>query len=148
MKYCALVAELSTRDMMKRMMEAVEDVAKRAAFIEKRAMNENMLPHEALRMYDNVLHEFNPMGDVSWPLRQFRDITLSYFRALSVRYADKLEEKEKTALCEVVLFEAMKRYTTHTNDFGRAKYKFMVALAEAQEERENELGFFSDCLWV
>ena len=64
MKYCALVAELSTRDMMKRMMEAVEDVAKRQAFIEKRAMNENMLPHEALRMFDNVLHEFLPGGDV------------------------------------------------------------------------------------
>ena len=42
----------------------------------------------------------------------------------------------------------MKRYTTHTDDEGRAKYKFIVALAETQEELENELGFFSDCLWV
>ena len=141
-------AELSMSEMMKRMLAAVEDLAKRVAFIEKRAMNENMLPHEALRMFDNALHEFQAGGDASWPLRQFRDITLSYFRALSVKYADKLEEKEKIALCEVVLFEAMKRYTTHTDDEGRAKYKFIVALAETQEELENELGFFSDCLWV
>ena len=30
----------------------------------------------------------------------------------------------------------------------KAKYKLIVALAEAQEEQENELGYFSDCLWV
>ena len=140
--------ELSTRDMMKRIMEAVEGVQGRQAHIEMRAMKENMLPHEALRMFDNVLHEYSPPGDVSWPLRQFRDITLSYFRALSVRYAGILPKQEKIALCEVVLFEAMKRYTTHTDDEGRAKYKFIVALAETQEELEMELGYFSDCLWV
>ena len=138
--------ELSTKDMMKRIMEATEDLQKRTAFIEKRAMNENMLPHEALRMLDRVLHEFQPGGDASWPLRQFRDITLAYFRALSVKY--RMALLEKVYLCEVVLFEAMKRYTTHTDDEGRAKYKLIVALAEAQEEQENELGYFSDCLWV
>ena len=140
--------ELSMQDMMKRIMEATEDIQKRTAFIEKRAMNENMLPHEALRMLDSKLHEFKPGGDASWPLRQFRDITLAYFRALSVKYVGILPRQEKTALCEVVLFEAMKRYTTHTDDEGRAKYKLIVALAEAQEEQENELGYFSDCLWV
>ena len=140
--------ELSTRDMMKRIMEAVEDVQKRQTYIEKRAMNENMLPHDALRMIDKVLHEFQPEGDASWPLRQFRDVTLAYFRALSVKYAGILKEKEKMSLCEVVLFEAMKRYVTHTDEWGRAKYKYIVALAEKQEELEMELGYFSDCLWV
>ena len=140
--------EVSTRDMMKRIMEAVEGVQGRQAHIEKRAMNENMLPHEALRMFDTTLHAFQTTSDASWPLRQFRDVTLAYFRALSVKYAGILKEKEKMSLCEVVLFEAMKRYTTHTDDEGRAKYKFIVALAEAQEEQENELGYFSDCLWV
>ena len=139
-------AELSMSEMMKRMLEAVHDVAKRAAFIEKRAMNENMLPHEALRMLDRKLHEFQPGGDASWPLRQFRDITLAYFRALSVKY--RMPKVEKAALCEVVLFEAMKRFTAHADDEGKAKYKLIVALAEAQEEQENELGYFSDCLWV
>ena len=100
--------ELSTKDMMKRIMEATEDLQKRTAFIEKRAMNENMLPHEALRMLDRVLHEFQPGGDASWPLRHFRDITLAYFRALSVKY--RMELPEKIGLCEVVLFEAMKRH--------------------------------------
>ena len=138
--------ELSMQDMMKRIMEATEDIQKRTAFIEKRAMNENMLPHEALRMLDSKLHEFRPGGDASWPLRQFRDITLAYLRALSVKY--RMAKVEKMALCEVVLFEAMKRYTTHADDEGRAKYKLIVALAEAQEEQENELGYFSDCLWV
>ena len=138
--------ELSTRDMMKRIIEAVEGVQGRQAHIEKRAMNENMLPHEALRMFDKALHEFQTGSDASWPLRQFRDITLAYFRALSVKY--RMALLEKMALCEVVLFEAMKRYTTHTDDEGRAKYKLIVALAEAQEEQENELGYFSDCLWV
>ena len=46
--------ELSTRDMMKRSIEAVEGVQGRQAHIEKRAMNENMLPHEALRMFDGM----------------------------------------------------------------------------------------------
>ena len=138
--------ELSMQDMMKRIMEATEDIQKRTAFIEKRAMNENMLPHEALRMLDSKLHEFRPGGDASWPLRQFRDITLAYFRALSVKY--RMPKFEKEALCEVVLFEAMKRFTAHVDDEGKAKYKLIVALAEAQEEQENELGYFSDCLWV
>ena len=140
--------EVSTKEMMKRIMDAVEDVQKRQTYIEKRAMNENMLPHEALRMFDKALHEFQTTSDPSWPLRKFRDIALSYWRALSVKYVGILPRPEKMALCEVVLFEAMKRYTTHTDDLGRAKYKFIVALAEAQEEQENELGYFSDCLWV
>ena len=140
--------ELSTRDMMKRIMEAVEGVQGRQAHIEKRAMNENMLPHAALRMFDNALHEFHPGSEPSWPMRKFRDITLAYFRALSVKYVGILKEKEKMALCEVVLFEAMKRYVTHTDAWGRAKYKYIVALAETQEELEMELGYFSDCLWV
>ena len=140
--------ELSTRDMMKRIIEAVEGVQGRQAHIEKRAMNENMLPHEALRMFDTALHAFQTTSDPSWPLRRIRDINLAYYRALSVKYAGLMKEKEKRCLCEVVLFEAMKRYTTHTDDEGRAKYKFMVALAEVQEDRENDLGFFSDCLWV
>ena len=72
--------ELSTKEMMKRIMDAVEDVQTRQTYIEKRAMNENMLPHEALRMFDNVLHEFSPGGDVSWPLRQFRDIEKNHLR--------------------------------------------------------------------
>ena len=140
--------ELSTRDMMKRIMDAVEDVQKRQTYIEKRAMNENMLPHEALRMFDKALHEFQTTSDPSWPLRKFRDIALSYWRALSVKYAGILKEKEKMSLCEVVVFEAMKRYVTNTKEWGRAKYKYIVALAETQEELEMELGYFSDCLWV
>ena len=140
--------ELSTRDMMKRIMDAVEDVQKRQTYIEKRAMNENMLPHEALRMFDKALNDFNTTSDPSWPLRKFRDIALSYWRALSVKYAGILKEKEKMSLCEVVVFEAMKRYVTNTNEWGRAKYKYIVALAETQEELEMELGYFSDCLWV
>ena len=140
--------ELSTRDMMKRIMDAVEDVQKRQTYIEKRAMNENMLPHEALRMFDKALHEFQTTSDASWPLRKFRDIALSYWRALSVKYAGVLKEKEKMSLCEVVVFEAMKRYVTHTDEWGRAKYKYIVALAEKQEEQEEKLAYFSDCLWV
>ena len=140
--------ELSTRDMMKRIMDAVEDVQKRQTYIEKRAMNENMLPHEALRMFDKALHEFQTGSDASWPLRQFRDITLAYFRALSVKYAGILKEKEKMSLCEVVLFEAMKRYVTQADEWSRAKYKYIVALAEKQEEQEEKLAYFSDCLWV
>ena len=65
-----------------------------------------------------------------------------------MKYAGILKEKEKMSLCEVVLFEAMKRYVTHTDEWGRAKYKYIVALAETQEELEMELGYFSDCLWV
>ena len=87
--------ELSTKEMMKRIMHAVEDVQTRQTYIEKRAMNENMLPHEALRMFDKALNEFNTTSDPSWPLRKFRDIALSYWRALSVKYAGLLKEQEQ-----------------------------------------------------
>ena len=140
--------EVSTKDMMKRIMEAVEGVQGRQAHIEMRAMKENMLPHEALRQYDTALHAFETTSDPSWPLRRIRDINLAYYRALSVKYAGLMKEKEKRCLCEVVLFEAMKRYVTHTDEWGRAKYKYIVALAEKQEEQEELLGYFSDCLWV
>ena len=139
--------ELSTKEMMKRIMHAVEDVQTRQTYIEKRAMNENMLPHEALRMFDKALNDFNTTSDPSWPLRKFRDIALSYWRALSVKYAGILKEKEKMSLCEVVVFEAMKRYVTQADEWSRAKYKYIVALAEKQEDEE-KLAYFSDCLWV
>ena len=140
--------ELSTRDMMKRIIEAVEGVQGRQAHIEMRAMKENMLPHEALRQYDTVLHKFETTWNPSWPLRQIRDINLAYYRALSVKYVGKMEEKERRCLCEVVLFEAMKRYVTQADEWSRAKYKYIVALAEKQEEQEEKLAYFSDCLWV
>ena len=140
--------EVSTKDMMKRIMEAVEGVQGRQAHIEMRAMKENMLPHEALRQYDTALHAFETTSDPSWPLRRIRDNNLAYYRALSVKYAGMMEEKEKRCLCEVVLFEAMKRYVTQADEWSRAKYKYIVALAEKQEEQEEKLAYFSDCLWV
>ena len=140
--------ELSTRDMMKRIIEAVEGVQGRQAHIEMRAMKENMLPHEALRQYDTALHAFETTSDPSWPLRRIRDNNLAYYRALSVKYAGMMEEKEKRCLCEVVLFEAMKRYVTQADEWSRAKYKYIVALAEKQEEQEEKVAYFSDCLWV
>ena len=55
---------------------------------------------------------------------------------------------EKVNLCEVVLFEAMKRFVMGADAEQRAKYRMIVAMAEAQENAEEEVGFFRGCLWV
>ena len=73
-----------------------------------------------------------------------RDVYLDYFRALTSRYEMSLEEKAH--LCELIMYEAMKRFVAGGSDEDKAKYSLIVAAAEAQENCEEEVGFFGDCL--
>ena len=71
-----------------------------------------------------------------------RDVYLDYFRALTSRYEMSLEEKAH--LCELIMYEAMKRFVAGGSDEDKAKYSLIVAAAEAQENCEEEV--FGDCL--
>ena len=78
-----------------------------------------------------------------------RGVYLDYFRVLTGRYSDaQMSLIEKMNLCELIMFEAMKRFVAGANNEQRAKYRMIVAMAEAQENCEEEVGFFGGCLWV
>ena len=70
-----------------------------------------------------------------------RDVYLNYFRALG-RY--EMSRLEKVHLCELIMYEAMKRFVGAARAEQRAKYRLMVAMAETQENLECEVGFFED----
>ena len=68
---------------------------------------------------------------------------LDYHRALAGRYQDMgLEERAK--LCEVVLYEACRRFAEGSNEAGRAKYSMIIELCETIENEEGHTGFFND----
>ena len=71
-----------------------------------------------------------------------RDVHLDYLRALS-RYTN-MSLAEKVNLCELIMYEAMKRFVNGADNENRAKYRMMVAMAEAQETIEAEVGYFQD----
>ena len=71
-----------------------------------------------------------------------RDVYLDYFRALTSRC--EMSQEEKAHLCELIMYEAMKRFVAGGSDEDKAKYSLIVAAAEAQGDREEEV--FGDCL--
>ena len=73
-----------------------------------------------------------------------RDVYLNYFRALTSRY--EMSQEEKAHLCELIMYEAMKRFVAGGSNEDLAKYRMIVACAEAQENLEEDVGFFTDCL--
>ena len=71
-----------------------------------------------------------------------RDVYLNYFRALG-RY--EMSRLEKVHLCELIMYEAMKRFVAGGSDEDKAKISLIVAVAEAQENPSEE-EVFGDCL--
>ena len=71
-------------------------------------MDENMLPHEGVRLLLSLLAAFIVSGDIYWPLRRIRDVALAYMRALSSRYGG-MSSVEKGHLCRLIVYEAFKR---------------------------------------
>ena len=53
---------------MNRLRGTLEEMDWRST-LEGRAMNENIKPHEVVRQIVNILTDFHPKGDASWPLR-------------------------------------------------------------------------------
>ena len=100
---------------MKNLGETMEISETRGAYVERRLMHENMLPHEGVRMLLNLLASFIASGDIHWPLRQIRDVVLGYFRALSSRYT-AMGGEEKGHLCRLLVFEAFKRRMYEVED--------------------------------
>ena len=72
-----------------------------------------------------------------------RDTILNYQSALTLRYRE-MSREEKAHLCELIMYEAMKRFVAAARAEQRAKYRLMVAMAETQENLECEVGFFED----
>ena len=109
----------------------------RLTHIERRAMNDNMKPHELVRQLMTVFWEFDPSGDASWPLRSIRDLILDYMRALSARYRE-MSVQEKAMLCRLALFEAAKRHIEGCadNPEERDKYDLVYTLCQAIEMNE------------
>ena len=109
----------------------------RLGFIERRAMNDNIKPHEAVRQLMQVLDDFQVSGDVTWPLRSIRDISLDYLRAISMRYPN-MSENEKNYLARLTFFEVVKRTvrSLQGNERGLQTQAMTVALCEGIERAE------------
>ena len=67
---------------------------------------------------------------------------LNYFGALTNRY-EGMSQEEKEHLCALIMYEAGKRFVAGSAE-DRATYSLIVAAAEAQGDREEEV--FGDCL--
>ena len=103
-------------------------------FIERRAMNDNMKPHELVRQLIETINSYEPKGDCTWPMRTVRDFMLDYMRALGMRYS-AMRGDEKVQLCRVCLWEACKRLShgIEGDDERRATYDLVVTLCQETE---------------
>ena len=68
------------------MLSTMSTLDEQMAYIEFRAMSENMKPFELVRQLIETLDSYDPQGDATWPMRTIRDFMLDYMRALSMRY--------------------------------------------------------------
>ena len=119
---------------MKNVNEKYDTINKKLTHIEYRAMNLNIHAHEAVRQICITLSSFKPEADPGWALREIRDTSINYLRALS-KY-NGMRSEEKGALVRMMLFEAAKRHVW-SNDGDQAaieKYKVTVELCQKIEE--------------
>ena len=122
----------ATMDSLERTLEFLRT---KLSFIERRSMNENMKPHEAVRQVMEILNSFQPEMDCQWPLRQIRDVCLDYLRALSLRFPSMVPE-ERSMLVRLMMHEACKRHLWACNERDREKFRVTVRLCEAIETGE------------
>ena len=115
----------------------LERLGEKVTFIEKRTMNENMKPHEAVRQIQLILDSFDVRGDTTWPLRSIRDICLDIMRTLSTKYYD-MRTDTKSALTKLVVFEACRRHAWGLKEDvdGIEKYELIVHLCRTIETYE------------
>ena len=120
------------------MLAAVSAILTKVSYLEKRTMNDNMKPHEAMRQLMQILSDFDMNGDPQWPLRSMRDVCLDYMRALSARYGN-MEPEVRAALVRLVVFEACKRHiwSLHTDTEGLRKYEAIWAFCNEIEMNES-----------
>ena len=109
--------------------------------IERRSMNDNQKPSEAVRQMQEVFTSFEPgKGDAAWVLRSMRDIALHYLRAISMRYPS-MRSEEKAHLVHLVAYEAARRHlwSTEGDEKARKKYRLAVRLCEEMEAAEDSI---------
>ena len=69
-----------------KMTELEAFMAEKTAIIERRIMAADERCPEAVRMYLEVIYNYDTKGDGTWPLRQVRDIHVTLIRALMKTY--------------------------------------------------------------
>ena len=112
-------------------------------YLERRAMNDNMKPHELVRQIQVVLDTFDTEGDPRWPMRHIRLFALDYMRSLSSRYGGIMGGTEKVMMCRVCLFEAAMRLCEEIEDDPeraaerQQKYDLVIALCLEIEKHES-----------
>ena len=117
-----------------------EAMKNKLSYIERRSMNENLKPWEAVRQIQEVFVSVEPAGDAGWVLRTVRDICLLYLRAISQRYAS-MKSEEMLRLVQLVVFEACKRHVMSIvgDEKAREKYALTIELCEAMEDAEDSI---------
>ena len=120
------------------MNETIRRTLTKETINERRLMSDNIKPHELIRMIMIVLDEFEPSGDVYWPLRQIRDHVLDYLRAVSVRYPN-MSGLEKAHLCRLITYEAARRQLEglEGKQLELEKLHFVVKVMGMVERGEN-----------
>ena len=73
-----LTTRMTTMQQTGKSCEVLLNVLLKISFIERRALNDNMRPHELVRQISEVFHSFKPSGDGSWPLRTMELAEESY----------------------------------------------------------------------
>ena len=106
---------------------------------EVRLMLSNMKPHELIRMIMIALSDFEPRGDLYWPLRKIRDYVLDYLRCLSEKYPG-MKALEKSHLCRVIVFEACRRQLEGVEQDQQEREKFHFTLKVMSQIEKSERG--------
>ena len=99
-------------------------------------MKDNLKPHEYIRKVMEVFQTFEHEGDLTWPLRQIRELSVTYMRAVMMRYKN-VTDVEAHELTKLFLFEAAKRHEYDLDEDMRFKYDLLVELSSKIEDTED-----------
>ena len=94
--------------------EWLEQISRHLAYLERRAMAQDILGHELLRQFMQVLREWCPTADLSWGYRSLEDWAQKGVRRLIALYSSHAESLDLTAqkayiVVRVILEEAFHR---------------------------------------
>ena len=88
---------------------------------------------EALRMFQEVMYDFDPRGDPTWPLRQARDVHVKLVRSLHLIYESPFDVAAKVSFCG--WFESWTRLYVPEATIGH-RLSFVFKLMQTSEKSE------------
>ena len=122
------------------LLNTMTQMQEKLTHIERRAMNDNMKPAELVRQVGQVIVNYRPEKDQSWPMRQIRGYMLDYMRAVSMRNS-RMDTSEKIMMCRVCLFEACKLHGHHIEGDLEKELKYDLVVGLCRETEVNEQSF-------